>query len=152
MSKALQVRLTAEDRKALEKINRGGKERARVIKRAKILLQMDANGPKPRKQSEIVKALGVSITTVSKTGRKYAIAGLAEALGERPHPPMKDPKITGEIEAKLVLLACSDPPTGRARWTVRLLASEMVRLEYVKSVSHTAVAKRLKKTKLSLGG
>lgn len=151
MSKALQVRLTAEDRKTLEKINRGGKERARVINRAKILLQLDANGPRPRKQSEIVKALGVSIATVSKTGRRYAKAGLADALGERPRPSKKEPKITGEIEARLVLLACSDPPTGRARWTVRLLANEMVRLEIVKSVSHTAVAKRLKKMKLSLG-
>ena len=112
---------------------------------------VDGNGTKPRKQIEVVKALGVSIATVSKTGRMYATKGLKEALGERSRPKKKDPKITGEIEAQLVLLACSNPPQGHARWTVRLLANEMVRLEYIESLSHTAVAKRLKKTKLSLG-
>lgn len=145
MSKPLQVRLTAEDRKALESMVRGGINRVRVIKRAQILLMADVDGPKPRKQGEIVAALGTSVTTVSATGRRYAQQGLAAALGEKPRPG-REPKLTGEVEAQLVVLACSDPPEGQARWTLRLLAGELVRLEHVASISHTAVGNALKKT------
>jgi putative transposase len=145
MSKPLQVRLTAEDRKALESMVRGGINRVRVIKRAQILLMADVDGPKPRKQGEIVAALGTSVTTVSATGRRYAQQGLVAALGEKPRPG-REPKLTGEVEAQLVVLACSDPPEGQARWTLRLLAGELVRLDHVASISHTAVGNALKKT------
>jgi transposase len=146
MSKPLQVKLTAEDRKALERMVRGGSNRVRVIKRAQILLLADVEGPKPRKQGEIVAALGTSVTTVSATGRRYAQQGLAAALGEKPRPG-REPKLTGAVEAQLVVLACSDPPAGQARWTLRLLAGELVRLEHVESISHTAVGNALKKTR-----
>jgi putative transposase len=145
MSKPLQVRLTAEDRKALESMVRGGINRVRVIKRAQILLMADVDGPKPRKQGEIVAALGTSVTTVSATGRRYAQQGLVAALGEKPRAG-REPKLTGEVEAQLVVLACSDPPEGQVRWTLRLLAGELVRLEHVASISHTAVGNALKKT------
>ena len=144
MSKPLEVRLTTEDRKALESMVRGGRNRVRVIKRAQILLLADVDGPKPRKQGEIVEALGTSVTTVAATGRRYAQQGLAAALGEKPRPG-REPKLTGEVEAHLVVLACSDPPEGQARWTLRLLAGELVRLEHVESISHTAVGNALKK-------
>ena len=146
MSKPLPVRLIAKDRKELESLVRGGIHPARVIKRAQILLMADVNGPKPRKQGEIVEALGTSMTTVSATGRRYAQQGLAAALGEKPRPG-REPKRTGEVEAHLVVLACSDPPEGQARWTVRLLAGELVRLEHVESIAHTAVGNAIKKTK-----
>jgi len=146
MSKPLQVRLTTEDRKALESMVRGGINRVRVIKRAQILLLADVDGPKPRTQGEIVAALGTSVTTVSATGRRYAQQGLTAALGEKPRPG-REPKLTGEVEAQLVVLACSDPPAGQARWTLRLLAGELVRLEHVASISHTAVGNALKKMK-----
>lgn len=150
MSTPVAVKLTKADRKELEGMMRGGKHSARVLKRAQILLMADINGAKPRTQGEIVTALGISVTTVSATSRRYGLEGLAAGLGERPRPP-KTPKITGEMEARLIALACSDAPTGYARWTLRLLANEMVRLEYVDSISHTEVADRLKKMKLSLG-
>jgi len=146
MSKPLQVRLTTEDRKALESMVRGGINRVRVIKRAQILLLADVDGPKPRTQGEIVAALGTSVTTVSATGRRYAQQGLTAARGEKPRPG-REPKLTGEVEAQLVVLACSDPPAGQARWTLRLLAGELVRLEHVASISHTAVGNALKKMK-----
>ena len=146
MSKPLQVRLTTEDRKALESMVRGGINRVRVIKRAQILLLADVDGPKPRKQGEIVAALGTSVTTVSATGRRSAQQGLTAALGEKPRPG-GEPKLTGEVEAQLVVLACSDPPAGQARWTLRLLAGELVRLEHVESLAHTAVGNALKKTR-----
>jgi len=117
-----------------------------VIKRAQILLLADVEGPKPRTQGEIVAALGTSVTTVSATGRRYAQQGLAAALGEKPRPG-REPKLTGEVAAQLVGLACSDPPAGQARWTLRLLAGELVRLEHVASISHTAVGNALKKMK-----
>jgi len=144
MSKALPVKLTTADRNALESMVRGGRNRVRVIKRAQILLLADVDGPKPRKQGEIVEALGTSVTTVSATGRRYAQQGLAAALGEKPRPG-REPKLTGEVEAHLVVLACSDPPEGQARWTLRLLAGELVRLEHVESIAHTAVGNALKK-------
>jgi len=106
----------------------------------------DVNGPKPRKQGEIVEALGTSVTTVSATGRRYAQQGLLAALGEKPRPG-REPKMTGEVEAQLVVLACSNPPEGQGRWTLRLLADELVRLEHVESISHTAVGTALKKMK-----
>ena len=146
MSKPLQVRLTAEDRQELESLVRGGRHPARVIKRAQLLLMSDVNGPKPRKQGEIVEALGTRVTTVSATGRRYAQQGLPAALGEKPRRG-REPKSTGEVEAHLVLLACSDPPEGQVRGTLRLLAEELVRLEHVDSISHTAVDNALKKTK-----
>ena len=146
MSKPLQVRLTTADRKTLERMVRGGSNRVRVIKRAQILLLADVEGPKPRTQGEIVAALGTSVTTVSATGRRYAQQGLAAALGEKPRPG-REPKLTGEVEAQLVVLACSDPPAGQARWTLRLLAGELVRWEHVESLSHTAVGNVLKKMK-----
>jgi len=144
MSKALPVKLTTADRNALESMVRGGRNRVRVIKRAQILLLADVEGPKPRKQGEIVEALGTSVTTVSATGRRYAQQGLAAALGEKPRPG-REPKLTGEVEAHLVVLACSDPPEGQARWTLRLLAGELVRLAHVESIAHTAVGNALKK-------
>ena len=145
MSKPLPVRLITKERKELESMVRGGIHPARVIKRAQILLMADVNGPKPRKQGEIVEALGTSVTTVSATGRRYAQQGLVAALGEKPRPG-REPKITGDVEAHLVVLACSDPPEGQARGTLRLLAGELVRLEHVESIAHTAVGNALKKT------
>jgi putative transposase len=125
---------------------RGGSHRVRVIKRAQILLLAAVEGPQPRKQGESVAALGTSGTTVSATGRRYAQPGLAAAVGEKPRPG-REPKLRGEGEAQLVVLACSDPPAGQARWTLRWLAGELVRLEHVESLSHTAVGNALKKMK-----
>jgi hypothetical protein len=71
---------------------------------------------------------------------------LLAALGEKPRPG-REPKRTGAVEAQLVVLACSNPPEGQGRWTLRVLADELVRLEHVESISHTAVGKALKKTK-----
>jgi len=75
---------------------------------------------------------------------------LDAALYEKPRPGAS-PKITGDIEAKLVTLACSDPPLGRSRWTLRLLADTMVELGYIDSISNVAVYQRLKKTNSSPG-
>ena len=87
--------------------------------------------------------------SLSKRGEKRAqakvLGGLPEALYEKPRPGRAVTKLTGDVEAHLVALACSDAPEGYERWTLRLLAERLVALELVDSISHTAVAKKLKK-------
>jgi len=75
---------------------------------------------------------------------------MESALSEKPRPGQV-PKITGDIEAKLIALVCSDPPEGHARWTLRLLASQMVELGHIDSITNVSVYKRLKKMRLNLG-
>jgi len=88
--------------------------------------------------------------TVSNVKKGYLSGGLEQGLYERPRPGAA-PKITGEVEAHLIALVCSDPPGGQARWTLRLLADKLVELELVETISHVAVGDALKKTNLSLG-
>jgi hypothetical protein len=83
--------------------------------------------------------------------RRFLSGGLQAALYDKGWPGAP-PKFTGEVEAKLTMLACSDPPEGAARWTLRLLADKMVELGYVDSISHVTVGEMLKKTKSSRGG
>ncbi len=92
----------------------------------------------------------VSQGTVSNVKKRYFARGLREALHDRPRPG-RPPKITGDVEAHLIAQVCSEPPEGRQRWTLRLLADSQIELELVESISHVAVSKRLIKTKLSLG-
>jgi hypothetical protein len=87
---------------------------------------------------------------VSNVKRRYFVDGLPDALYDKPRPGAK-PKVDGEVEAHLIALACSDPPEGYTRWTLRLLADQLVALEVVESISHVTVGEVLKKTKSSRG-
>lgn len=144
MSQKLFVRLSDEDRTTLEKMTRSGTGKARPITRARIVLMADRNQAAFKTQEQIADALGISPATVCRVCRRFAEQGRETALAERPRPGQK-PKITGEIEAHLVTLACSDPPQGKSRWTVRLLRDELVRLEVVPAISHVAIYQALKK-------
>lgn len=93
----------------------------------------------------------LSSQTVIRIRRRYLDGGLKLALHDKPRPGVP-PKITGDVEAKLVTLACSNPPDGRKRWTLRLLADRMVILGYIDSISYVTVRDRLKKTRSSRGG
>jgi hypothetical protein len=88
---------------------------------------------------------------VGSTRRRYVEGGLPLALNDKGWPGAK-PKLTGEIEAELTVLACSEPPPGFGRWTLRLLADQMVELGYLDAVSHVTIGEWLKKTNSSLGG
>jgi hypothetical protein len=88
---------------------------------------------------------------VGQVCRRFAQEGLEAALSEKPRPGQA-PKITGEVEARLVALVCSEPPTDRTRWTLKLLAEKLVELELVDSISEVAVYKRLKKRTQTLEG
>jgi transposase len=150
MSQKLVVRLSDEDRASLERMTRSGTGKARQITRARILLMADRNQTAFKTQAQIADALGISPTTVCRVCRRFAEQGREAALVERPRPGQK-PKITGEVEARLVTLACSNPPEGKSRWTVRLLRDELVRLEVIPDISHVAVHQVLKKTNSSRG-
>lgn len=106
----------------------------------------EVKGPKPRTQGAIVAAWGTSVSRVSATGGRDGQQGLGAALGEKPGPG-REPKMRGEVDAPLVVLACSDPPAGQARWTWRVRAGERVGLEPGESLAHRAVGTALKKTR-----
>jgi transposase len=103
-----------------------------------------------RKDAEIAKSLMVNVATVGRTRKRFLTEGMEAALYDRPRPG-RVPKITGDIEAKLTVLACSNPPKGHTRWTLRLLADKIVELGYVDAISHVAVYKRLKKVNSNPG-
>ena len=102
-----------------------------------------------KSNQQIADALGVSWRTVIRIRNRFKEERL-QAIKEHSRPG-RPARITGDIEAKLVMLACSQPPEGRARWTLQLLADKMVELGYIDTISDVGVMKRLKKTGLDLG-
>lgn len=121
----------------------------RVIKRAQVLLKVD-DGWTDR---QIAEALPVGEATVARIRRRYAEGGLARALYDKAPEREYSRKIDGEIEARLIALVSGPPPAGHQRWTLRLLADRLVRLEEVplESISHEAVRQVLKKTNFNPG-
>lgn len=150
MGQHIPIHLTTEQRNELERLTRAGHSPARTQTRARILLLSDQSNGQKRTAKAVAAALLCSPSTVANVRRRFNQSGLQVALYERPRPGQK-PKVTGDIEAKLTMLACSQPPEGYARWTLRLLAEQMVELEYIDYLSHVTVGEVLKKTKLSLG-
>lgn len=150
MSKHVTVHLTAEQRTQLDTLTRSGTCLARTQTKARILLLTDRNQDHPQSDAEIAVALQVSKPTIIRTRRRCVLEGMDAALYDKPRPGAK-PKMTGEVEAHLTLLACSTPPDGKARWTLQLLADKLVELKLVESISDVAVMNRLKKTTSSPG-
>jgi transposase len=144
-----QVKLSQSEREHLENLVSTGTERARKLTRARILLKADAGWI----DKEIVKALDVSQPTVGRIRMRYATEGLDSALNRKKSGRQYERKIDGADEAQLIALACSEPPEGYARWSLRLLSERLVALEQVEieSVSHETVRQVLKKTNLSPG-
>ena len=140
------VRLKGEERGQLEHLIRGGKSPARKVTRARILLKSDASWGIER----IMEALDTSAGTVCRTKRRYQEGGLKRALEEDPRPG-HPAKLDERGEAHLIALACSEAPEGHDHWTLRLLASKVVELGLVPSMSHEGIRKRLKKTNSSRG-
>ena len=150
MSKQRHIFLTDSERSELEQRIKSGVHSARVIARARVLLLLDRGQGDRRTRQEVAEAAMVSLGTVSNIKNRYVTGGLARALHDLPRPGAV-PKIDGEVEAHLIALACSKPPEGHERWTLRLLADELVALELVDSISHVAVGNALKKTRSSRG-
>lgn len=150
MKKQQHVYLKENERTELEQLIKSGTQSARMIARARTLLLLDRSQGQKRTIQAVVEAAMVSQGTVSNIKKRYFAGGLDEALTEKPRPGAK-PKITGEVEAHLVAMVCSEPPEEYDRWTLRLLADRLVVLELVESISHVAVGEALKKMNLSLG-
>jgi len=144
------VKLSEKERAHLRGLLRRGVAPARVQTRARILLLSDRGRGERRTDEQVAAAVVTSVMTTRRTRWRFLQEGLEAALAEKPRPG-RPPKITGEIEARLTVLACSQPPEGHAHWTLRLLAGQLVELGYLESISHTAVADRLKKTKSNPG-
>lgn len=137
------VSLSPEERGGLQHLVEAGKTAARRLVHARILLLADSD---ENRDDEIVAALGVSLRTVERVRRRLVTEGLDAAIDHRPQPPRPDKiKIRGDLEQQLIELACADPPKGRCRWTLRLLADEMVVLGRVDAVSTETVRQALKR-------
>lgn len=134
------IKLRTKDRDYLESIISKGKLSAKVFKRATALLELDRG----KTLTAVAETLGVSRVTVMAWRDKYKEQGL-KSLEDAPRSG-RPPEISGRQRAKITALACSEPPEGRARWNLRLLADKIVELEYCERISHSQVAKILKKT------
>lgn len=147
MAKRYRVTLTRPERQELQQLISRGKADARKLAHARILLQADeAEGGPGRTDEQIASALDTATRTVERIRERFVEQGLDAALLPRPSKRVYARKLDGRQEAKLIALACSKPPAGKARWTLRLLAEEMVELDVVDSLSHETVRQTLKKT------
>lgn len=152
MAKKYVVTLSAEERQALSGFVTRGKAAARKLTHARILLKADSGSEGPGwTDQQIADSLEVDPGTVEEVRKRWVLEGLEAALNRRPPRREYKRKLDGRGEAQLVALACSAPPEGRSRWTLRLLADKMVELEYVDSLAHETVRRTLKKTKSSHG-
>jgi transposase len=146
------VSLTEEERQDLAQMVSRGKAAARKLIHARILLLADDSLGKEHSDEQIVTALNISPRTVSRVRRQLVTEGLEFALLRRRQPPRPDKvKIKGDVEQRLLELACSDPPQGRCHWTLQLLADELVVLGLVDRVGIETVRQALKKTTSSRG-
>ncbi len=141
MKKKYIVDLAEEERKELERLIRSGKKSARRIRYGQALLKANAGWT----DQKISEAFDMSMNTVGRVRQRFVEEGMDVALGARsrkPKPYARKPD--GKREAQLIALACSKPPEGHTRWTLRMLAGRMVELAYVESLSHEAVRQVLK--------
>lgn len=151
MRRREKIELSDEQRKELESIVKKGKHKSSEISHAKILLDLDEKQAERYTEEQIAERNHVCIATVVEVSRRFITGGIELAIRRkiRETPPVA-PKYTGEVEARIVKLACSAPPEGRSRWTLQLLADEAVRLEIVDSTSDNGIRLLLKKHNLSL--
>lgn len=143
------VDLTTEERNYLLELLTGGTQRVRKLKRAQILLKADDGWT----DQQIADALLVGRATSERIRKRYAEQGLEAALNDKKRNRVYERKMDGEVEARLIALVNGPPPTGRKRWTLRLLAEHLVALEEVplESISYETVRLTLKKTNSNLG-
>jgi hypothetical protein len=145
------VELQANDRELLKKIVRANKSKAKEKLHAKILLRSDRSQEDFLTPTQIEKEMKVSKQTVLKVKKSFFAGGIESAVfrKKRERPPVSA-KITGDIEAKIIQIACSAVPAGHNKWALRLIADKAVELKYVDGISHMTVKRLLKKHNLSL--
>jgi len=145
------VDLSESEKVELRKLTTTGKTSARVIKRANILLSTDDTRNPKLTVSAVAEKCEVSASTVQKIRKQYALEGYRAVLTRKEREtPAVAPKITGDVEARIIALACSEPPVGFSKWSLRLLADKAVELEYIDKITHVSISMVLKKHSLNL--
>jgi hypothetical protein len=147
------VHLDATQRDSLEEITRNGHASVKKVRHAQVLLLSDQNRPGgKRSDGQIADALGMHVNTVARVRKKFVTEGMRPALERKPRltPPVPA-KVDGHLEAHLISLCTGPPPEGRVRWTMELLAGEVVRRGLIESISGETVRVTLKKTRSSPG-
>jgi hypothetical protein len=144
------IELSESERGILKDIVTKGKTSARMILRANILLASDRNALRRMTVAKIADVYHTTPATVQTVRVTYAEKGLEATITrkKRETPPIPA-KVTGEVEAHIIALSCSEPPEGYSRWTVRLLADKCVELGYVESINYSTISRTLKKTNSS---
>jgi transposase len=152
MRKQHHIHLTPAQRAEAQAVLARGSAAALTARHARILLEADAAvRRRVRTDAQVASVCGVSARTVARVRERFASDGFAVALHGRPHPGAT-PKLSADQEARLIALACSPPPDGRVRWSVRLLAERVVELEAMPPIGRETVRTTLKKTASSRGG
>lgn len=146
MAKIYRVELSEPERHMLLALIQKGRASVRKLRRAQILLAA-ADG---QSDATIARVLHSSVSTIERTRKRFVEAGLEAALHEQPRPGARR-KLDGKQEAFLIALACSEPPAGRMRWTMQLLADRVIALGVVEAISDETVRRLLKKTPSSRG-
>ena len=149
MNTKYSVVLNEEQRQHLEKITSSGRVSARQMKRAQILLKSDVQVNWPYER--MMEAFDVSAVTIAKVRKTFVEQGLEVALQRKKPDREYEHALDGEGEAHLIALACSEPPAGRAKWSLRLLQDRFVQLGHVDSISYETIRRVLKKTNSNLG-
>jgi hypothetical protein len=156
-TKSRPVVLSPAERTVLTRLVRTGSHPAQQVRRARVLLELDENdpdrdGPVPTQQI-VAERAGVHVDTVVKTSKAYAQRGgdvQATICRKKRATPPVEPTVTGEVEARLIALACSTPPEGRARWSLRLLEKQVALTEGMPDLDHSTIGRVLKKTNFAL--
>src|SRR5215510_551848 len=149
MNKTYIVRLTDDERQGLLQLTKSGKAAAYKIKHAHILLQVDANGPN-WSDAHVAKAFHCHGNTVRNVRQRFVEQGLEAALvRQKQVKPSRPRLLDGAEEAHLIALRCSQPPAGQAKWTLKLLADQLVALDVVATSSYETVRQTLKKTRVA---
>ena len=151
--KHIKIELTPDERKELENFSRKGKHSVKLVNRAKIILELDESCDcKPMTQVKLSEKIGVSRQAINNAKRDFIQSPDVKSFlkrKKRETPPVP-PKVTGDVEAHIIAIACSQAPEGRAKWTLNLIADKCVELQYVDSLSGMTVYRLLKKRNLSL--
>ena len=146
MNKRYIVRLTDDERAELEEVVRKGRAPAYRVKHANVLLSVDAGG-RAWSDERTAEAFRCHHSTVGAVRQRFVEQGLEAALNRKKQcVPSRTPILDGEGEARLIAISCSEPPAGRSRWTLKLLADKLVELNVVESISDQTVRRTLKKT------
>lgn len=147
------VALSTEDREWLTRVVRTGAHPAQEVRRSRILLELDEHHGRPAPRREIAERAGVSVQTILNVVRAYAACdgdvGVTIKRKERMTPPV-EPKVTGEVEARVIALACSTPPEGYSRWSLRLLEKHVALAVDLPDLDHSTIGKVLKKRRFVL--